>query len=97
MRSGMGPPDFPTARADGITACDVRHIDLADPRRVHALVFLGHGTRLLHVTGVTAHPTGPWTVQHARNPAAEPGARSITSLLDPRPGSEVHRVLRRGL
>jgi len=42
---------------------------------VYALVFLEHGTRRLHVAGVTAHPTAAWTVQQARNVAAELGAR----------------------
>jgi hypothetical protein len=47
----------------------------ADLRRVYALVFLGHGTRRLHVTGVTAHPTESWAVQQARNLAVESGVR----------------------
>jgi len=38
-------------------------------------VFLEHGTRRLHVAGVTAHPTPSWTVQQARNLAAESGVR----------------------
>jgi hypothetical protein len=50
-------------------------IDLVDLRRVYALVLLEHGTRRLHVTGVTAHPTGSWAVQQARNLAVELGVR----------------------
>ncbi len=67
--------DFLTAQAQAIIACDFVHIDLVDPRRVYALVFLEHGTRRLHIAGVTAHPTGPWTVQQARNLAVELGIR----------------------
>ena len=82
-RTGPTWRDFLTAQAEGIIACDFVHIDLVDLRRVHALVFLEHGTRRLHIAGVTAHPTEPWTVQQARNPAIEMGlqADSLRFLL----------------
>ncbi|MEV1004054.1 hypothetical protein [Nonomuraea sp. NPDC050202] len=31
------------------------------------LIFIQHGTRRLHLVGVTPHPTGAWAVQQARN------------------------------
>ena len=48
-------------------------------KRLHVLVFTEHGTRRLHVAGVTARPTGAWTVQQARNLAMDPG-RSLGPL-----------------
>ena len=36
------------------------------------LVLIEHGTRRMHLGGVTANPTGEWTVQQARNLALRP-------------------------
>ena len=44
-------------------------------RRLYVLVFTEHGTRRMHLGGVTANPTGDWTVQQARNLALSPGQR----------------------
>ncbi len=74
-RGGPTWREFLTAQAESIIACDFLYIDLIDLRRVYALVFLEHDTRRLHIAGVTAHPTGPWTVQQARNLAIELGVR----------------------
>jgi putative transposase len=35
------------------------------------LVFIEHGSRRLHVAGMTAHPTGAWAAQQARNLAMD--------------------------
>ena len=42
-------------------------------KRIYVLVFIEHGTRRMHLGGVTANPTGEWTVQQARNLAISLG------------------------
>ena len=38
-------------------------------------MFIEHGSRRMHLGGVTANPTGDWTVQQARNFALTLGER----------------------
>ena len=54
---------------------DFLHVDTVLLRRLYALVFIGHGTRRMHLGGVTAKPAGEWTVQQARNLALSFGER----------------------
>ncbi|ONI93004.1 integrase, partial [Saccharothrix sp. ALI-22-I] len=64
-RCGPTWREFLTTQAGSIIAADFLHIDTVLGRRLYALVFLEHGTRRLHITGVTARPTQAWTVQQA--------------------------------
>ena len=36
-------------------------------KRIHALILIEHGSRRVHLLGVTANPNGAWTTQAARN------------------------------
>jgi transposase InsO family protein len=74
-RSGPTWRQFLTAQAAGILAVDFLHVDTVLLKRIYVLVFIEHGTRRMHLGGVTMHPTGDWTVQQARNLALSLGER----------------------
>lgn len=75
-RAGLGPAprrDGPTwgqflkAQAAGIIACDLFQVDTVFLKRIYVLFFVEHATRVVHVAGATASPTGAWVAQQARN------------------------------
>nr|WSX47534.1 integrase core domain-containing protein [Streptomyces sp. NBC_00974]WSX54322.1 integrase core domain-containing protein [Streptomyces sp. NBC_00974] len=74
-RSGPSWRDFLTAQAEGIISADFFHVDTVLGTRLYAMAFLEHGTRRLHITGVTRHPTGQWATQQDRNLATDLGTR----------------------
>jgi putative transposase len=44
-------------------------------KRLYVLVFIEHGSRRMHLGGVTINPTAQWTAQQARNLALTLGER----------------------
>jgi putative transposase len=74
-RAGPTWREFLAAQAQAIIACDFLVVETVLLRRLHVLVFIEHGTRRLHLAGVSARPAGAWTVQQARNLAMDLGDR----------------------
>src|SRR4051794_2878628 len=66
-RTGPTWKQFLTAQARGILACDLFTVDTVFVKRIYVLFFVEVTTRQVHVAGVTAHPTGTWIAQQARN------------------------------
>ena len=87
-RRGPAWKQFLTTQARGILAADFVHVDTVLLRRIYALIIIEHGTRRVHLAGITAHPDGAWTTQAARNFLMDLGQRaaSVKFLIRDRAG-----------
>ncbi|WP_307825057.1 hypothetical protein [Streptomyces sp. M2CJ-2] len=73
---------FLTAQAEEVTAVDFFHVDTITGRRLYPSAFGEHGTRRLHLAGITAHravgdPAGPPSDRRPRR------ARRVAPLRSP--------------
>jgi transposase InsO family protein len=80
-RSGPSWTQFLRSQAAGVLACDFFTVETVSLTRMYVLFFIELDRRLVWLAGVTAHPTGEWVTQQARNLMMALGERATRVTL----------------
>jgi putative transposase len=80
-RTGLTWTQFLAGQAKGIIACDTFVVDTVMLCQLHVLFFIEHGTRRVHLAGVTSNLTGNWCTQAARTLAMVVGLDRFRFLI----------------
>jgi len=83
-RFGPSWAEFLRAQAHGIVACDFFTVETVCLRTLYVLFWIEHGSRRVHLAGVTANPDCPWVSQQARNLAIAERLENVRFLIHDR-------------
>ncbi len=83
-RNGPSWAEFLRAQAQGILACDFFTVETVWQRTLYVLFWIEHGSRRVHLAGVTANPDCAWMTQQARNLAIDERLGNVRFLIHDR-------------